>query len=122
MKLKLDENLSRYLKDNLTALNHDVTTAAEEGLLGKDDTEVAGAAKREGRMLFTLDVKFADIREYPPGDHPGLVLFRPARLGPLTVNRFVEAFAQSTDLERLAKCVVVVEPLQIRVRRPPGNE
>jgi len=73
-------------------------------------------------MLFTLDVKFADIREYPPGDHPGLVLFRPARLGPLTVNRVIEAFVHNTDLEQLAKCVVVAEPLQIRVRRPPEQE
>ena len=31
MKLKLDENLSRCLKAPLAGLNHDVTTAADEG-------------------------------------------------------------------------------------------
>lgn len=41
MKLKLDENLSRHLKPVLTALRHDVTTAADEGLLSKPDSAVS---------------------------------------------------------------------------------
>jgi predicted nuclease of predicted toxin-antitoxin system len=122
MKIKLDENLSRHLKGSLINLGHDVTTAAEENLLGQPDSQVAAAARIEGRMLFTLDVKFADIRQYPPGDHPGFVLFRPASFGPLAVNRFVEAFVRTTDLDQFVKCVVVVEPLQIRVRRPSTRE
>jgi predicted nuclease of predicted toxin-antitoxin system len=44
MKLKLDENLSRHLKESLSALRHDVVTAADERLLGKPDTEVSAAA------------------------------------------------------------------------------
>jgi predicted nuclease of predicted toxin-antitoxin system len=73
MKLKLDENLSRRLQPILQALSHDVTTAADEGLLSQPDTAVAAEAKREGRMLLTLDLEFGDLRKYPPGDHPGIV-------------------------------------------------
>ena len=40
MKIKLDENLSRYLKEALSQLGHDVSTALEEGLLGKVDTGI----------------------------------------------------------------------------------
>ena len=47
VKLKLDENLSRHLKQSLRALNYDVTTAADQGLLSQPDTTVAGAANRE---------------------------------------------------------------------------
>ena len=39
--------------------------------------------------------------------------------GPLAVNRFVEEFVRDTDLEQLARCVVVVDPSRVRVRRPP---
>jgi predicted nuclease of predicted toxin-antitoxin system len=118
MKLKLDENLSRHLKGILEKYKYDVSTAAEEGLLSKPDTLVAEAAGREGRILLTLDVEFADLRKYPPGQHPGVVLFRPKSFGPLSVNQFIERFFQTTDLNRLAGCVIVVDPQKVRIRRP----
>lgn len=118
MQLKLDENLSRHLKQSLSAYQHDVATAADEGLLSQPDTVVAAVARNEGRMLFTLDVEFGDLRKYPPGTHPGIVLFRPRTFGPLAVNQFVEDFVRRTALEPLAGCVVIVEPARIRVRSP----
>ncbi len=71
MKLKLDENLSRHLKASLEALGHDVMTVEDEGLLGQPDTVIGAAAHSEDRMLFTLDVGFADLRRFQPGAHPG---------------------------------------------------
>jgi predicted nuclease of predicted toxin-antitoxin system len=119
MKLKLDENLSRHLKPVLIGLGHDVLTAADENLLSRPDVEVAACAAREGRILLSLDIEFADLRKHPPGSHPGIILFRPASLGPLSVNRFVERFVRSTDLSMLSGCVAMVEPRGIRVRHPP---
>lgn len=118
MKLKLDENLSRHLKRTLSRHHHDVLTVADEGLLSELDPAVAAAAQSEGRMLFTLDVEFVDLRKYPPGSHPGIILFRPKTFGPLAVNRFVEEFVRNNHLEPFAGCVVVVEPTRIRIRRP----
>ena len=118
MKIKLDENLSRHLKTDLSVQGHDVTTAAEEGLSGQSDVRVGEAAKLEGRMIFTLDVEFADLRKYSPGTHPGVILFRPTSMGPKTVNRYVLSFAKSSNLIEFEKCVVVVEPDRIRIRRP----
>ena len=118
MKLKLDENLSRYLKPALIELGHDVLTAADENLLARPDTEIAQAAKDEQRMLLTLDVEFADLRKYPPGSHPGVILFRPLSLSPLSVNAFITDFVHRTDLEKLAACVAVVDPVHVRVRYP----
>ena len=66
-------------------------TAADEGLLSQPDPVIAKAAKEEGRILLTLDIEFADLRKYPPGSHPGIILFRPQSLGPGTVNQFIEA-------------------------------
>jgi predicted nuclease of predicted toxin-antitoxin system len=118
MKLKLDENLSRHLKPTLVSLGHDVTTAGEEGLLSQPDRAVAKAASAEGRLLLTLDLEFADLRKYPPGSHPGVILFRPGTMGLRAVTRYVETFVRQTDLTPLAGCVVVVGPDRVRVRRP----
>jgi predicted nuclease of predicted toxin-antitoxin system len=118
VKIKLDENLSGHLKGQLAQLGHDVFTALEEGLLGKVDIEIGAAAKSEDRMIFTLDLDFADLRKFPPGSHPGVILFRPRSMGPLAVNQFVLKFSQETELTTLARCLAVVEPHRIRVRRP----
>lgn len=118
MKLKLDENLSRHLKPALAGLGHDVLTVADENLLSQPDAEIARAAKSEQRMLLTLDVEFADLRKYPPGSHPGVILFRPLSLSPLSVNAFITGFVRGTDLEKLDACVAVVDPVHVRVRYP----
>ncbi len=122
MRLKLDENLSRHLKPTLAAFQHDVTTATDEQLLGKNDVEIAAAATREGRILLTLDLEFADLRKHPPGEHPGVLLFPPVTYGPLAVNRFIENFIKGADLPSLAGCLVVVEPSRVRVRRPASQQ
>lgn len=119
MKLKLDENISRHLKPKLKLLGHDVLTAADEGLLSQPDTTIAKTANEEGRVLLTLDVEFADLRKYPPGQHPGIILFRFKSLGPMSVNRLIEAFVRETDLGSLAGCIVIAEERKVRVRRPP---
>jgi predicted nuclease of predicted toxin-antitoxin system len=118
VKIKLDENLSLHLKEPLLRLGHNASTALEEGLLGKVDTEVGAAARSEERMVFTLDLDFADLRKFPPGAHPGVILFRPRSMGPLAVNQFVMKFVQQTELSEVARCLAVVEPHRIRVRRP----
>ena len=116
MKIKLDENLSRNLKAALTEAGQQASTAADENLLGKTDAEVAAAAKSENMVVFTLDVAFADIRRFPPGTHPGIVLFRPASLGPIAVNRFVLDFVRDQNLGSLLGSLVIAEPGRIRIR------
>ncbi|MBI2943790.1 MAG: DUF5615 family PIN-like protein [Candidatus Wallbacteria bacterium] len=120
MKIKLDENLSEHLQSLLQQRGHDASSTEQEGLLGRSDAEVAAAAGSEGRMVFTLDVGFAELRKFPPGSHPGVVLFRPATLGFQAVSRFVQTFVESEDLTQFTGCIVVVDQNRVRVRRPPA--
>jgi len=122
MKLKIDENLSRHLKGLLSCLGHDVVSAADEGLLSRPDTVIAAAARSEGRLLLTLDVEFGNLTKYPPGSHPGIILFRPRTLGPIADNEFIEGFFLYTPVDSLAGCVVVVDPWRTRVRWPEQRE
>jgi predicted nuclease of predicted toxin-antitoxin system len=118
MKIKLDENISRHLKFVIIQKGHECVTAEDEGLLSKTDVEVGAFAKTEGRMLFTLDLEFANLCKFPPGSHPGVVLFRPQSMGPLAVNRFITQFIEETDLSSLSGCLVIVDPMRVRIRRP----
>ena len=121
MRIKIDENISRHLKPLLIREGYEAATAGEQGLLGKTDVEVGAVAKAEGMLLFILDLEFADLRKFPPGSHPGVVLFRPQGLGPISVNRFILNFVKTTNLPELTGCTVIVDPTRIRVRRPPSD-
>jgi len=52
MRIKLDQNLSQYLRDDLTALKHDVDTVLDQGLSGAADPE--GSKQRHLTIEYSL--------------------------------------------------------------------
>lgn len=115
MKIKLDQNLSQYLRDDLTALEHDVDTVFAEGLSGADDVVVPKAATANDRILFTLDTDFLKLKVYPPQSHRGVIVFRPPRQGALAVAKFIQAFVRSRDLGKYAGQTTMVERTRTRI-------
>jgi len=81
MRAKLDESMPIEAADALRAAGWECDTVHEEGLGGAADSRIAEVCRAESRVLFTVDLDFADIRTYPPGDYIGLVVFRPAEPG-----------------------------------------
>jgi predicted nuclease of predicted toxin-antitoxin system len=58
MKFKLDENLPAGAARVLADAGHDVSTALQEQLVGKPDSQIAETCKQEQRALITLDNDF----------------------------------------------------------------
>jgi predicted nuclease of predicted toxin-antitoxin system len=71
MRAKLDENMPIEAVDLVRAAGWDCETVYDEGLSGVGDSDVAEVCQPEGRVLFTLDLDFADIRAYPPSEYLG---------------------------------------------------
>ena len=118
MKIKLDENLPLQLATSLEDLRHDVHTTSGEGLTGRSDREIWGAAQAESRLLITQDLDFSDIRQLAPGSHAGLLLIRlhsPSRQNLITR---VEQVFQTETVDQWQGCFVVVTERKIRVLRP----
>lgn len=67
MRAKLDESMPNEAAEALREAGWECDTVHDEGLSGADDTRVASVCRDEHRVLFTLDLDFADIRAYPPG-------------------------------------------------------
>jgi len=118
VKFKLDENLPSRAADPLLEGGHDVETAQAEGLGGESDQHLAEAARSEGRAIVTLDRGFADIRAYPPGTHPGIVVLRLPDQRPGLVAEALRRLVGEHEMADLHGCVVVVQPNLIRIRRP----
>jgi predicted nuclease of predicted toxin-antitoxin system len=118
VRLKLDENLPHDLAMALRRDGHDVHTVAEEHLAGESDPVVVAAATDEGRLLLTLDRGIGDLRRYPPGSHAGILVLRPTAQDPDSILALIQRLVNTHSLEELRSCVVVVEPLKVRIRRP----
>lgn len=118
MKLKIDENLSPQVVPLLHTFGHDAVTVVDEGLAGSDDTTVALAAADEGRMLLTLDRGFGDIRSYPPGEHPGMIVMRLRDQRPALVDATLRTLLAAHNLDELAGCTIIVQANLVRIRWP----
>jgi predicted nuclease of predicted toxin-antitoxin system len=75
-KFKLDENVPADAAQLFAVACHDVETVLSEELGGEPDRKVIEIARAEDRILVTLDLDFADTREYPPNEYPGIWVLR----------------------------------------------
>jgi predicted nuclease of predicted toxin-antitoxin system len=91
---------------------------AEKGLVGEPDDVVARAAASENRMLVTLDKDLGDLRSYPPGTHPGIIMVRLSDQSAPRVTTVLRHLLQAFDLADLTGCLTVVEDNRVRIRRP----
>jgi predicted nuclease of predicted toxin-antitoxin system len=118
VKFKVDENLPARATTLLQKRGHDAMTVEAEGLAGREDSAVFAAALREDRILVTLDRGFADIRQYQPGRHPGIIVIRLHDHRPPLIEGVLQELLSQHDLESLAGCTVIAQPGAFRIRRP----
>ncbi len=76
MRIKLDENVTIAAQPVLIKHGHDVHTVHDEDLIGAPDSDLLTVCRDEQRMLVTFDLGFGDLRTYPPGTHPGVIVLR----------------------------------------------
>lgn len=121
MKVKLDENMPASAAEVLITAGLDVDTVTSEGLAGATDRGLLDAATADGRMLITLDRGLGDVRSYPPGSHPGIVVLRLPDQSAAASRAALSDLVASYDLASLAGAVTVMEHGLLRVRRWPGS-
>ena len=118
MKIKLDHNLSPYLREILNELGHDTKSAGEERLSKASDALLLYQATVEERVLFTLDKGFADVDIYQRATHAGIVVFEQGRNESIErVERRLIAFARSRRQKKIEGHTVVVQKTRIKFPR-----
>jgi hypothetical protein len=68
--------------------------------------------------LLTFDLDFADIRQYPPGTHAGIVVFRLQDQRWTTLERPLSRLLAKGSLADLANGLAIVDEARVRYRRP----
>ena len=116
MKFKLDENVPRRAVDLFRRRGHDVLMVLDQVHAGVSDPKLAVLVSTEGRALVTLDLDFADIRTYEPGQFPGIVILRPRRGDANTVLSLLERVLAIVEQEPLVGHLWIMEVDRIRIR------
>jgi predicted nuclease of predicted toxin-antitoxin system len=116
MEFKIDENLPIEVAQPLIASGHGAKTVHEQHLVGQPDPNVADVCRDEGRVLVTLDLGFADIRAYPPGDYHGLIVLRPRTQSKPAVLSLIRRLIPVLDAERLDGCLWIMDAAGVRIR------
>ena len=115
MTFKLDENLPDTVIATLRRHGHEGVTARQQELKGVPDAVLHRACKDASEALITTDMDFADIRAYPPGTHPGILVLRLKRQSAPAVVRALNAYFSSRP-SLLASELVIIEESRYRIR------
>jgi hypothetical protein len=67
----------------------------------------------------TADKGFADLRQYPPGSHAGVILLRSQEESRRAYLELAAIALERLKLDELAGAVVVVTYRGVRIRRAP---
>jgi len=116
VRFKIDENLSESVRRFLLDRGHDCHSVHDEGLGGSPDADLLAACGREKRHLITLDLDFADIITYPPGDWHGILVLRLSRQDPLSVITRLRMVLQTLEGMEMPGHLVIVSDHRLRYR------
>jgi predicted nuclease of predicted toxin-antitoxin system len=123
MRFKLDENLGARTQRAFVDAGHDTQTVRQESLQGASDQQLYDACRTERRCLVTLDLDFADVTRFPPGESGGIAVIRFPRNPSLPLlENLVRQFLRAVSQMPIDRKLWIVEIGRIRVHRPDMDE
>ena len=116
MQFKVDENLHSDVTFLLRQHGYDAMTVVEQGLRGHPDRLIADVCREEKRAIITLDLDFADIREYPPQNYHGIIILRLLNQSRSSVLQVINRILPLILTEPLEQHLWIVEDDRLRIR------
>ena len=112
MKFKLDENLPREASALFRKAGHDALTVADQRLSGAETPRSTTSADRNG----ALEVDFANVQAYPPGQSSGLIVLRLKEQSQPAVLSAIGSVLSLLQHEPVNGRLWIVEEQRIRIR------
>lgn len=116
MKFKTDENLPLEVATLFREEGFDCKTVWDEALSGASDQTISQRVRDESRVLLTLDLDFANIRAYFPGEYVGIIVLRPQTHDKATVLADVGNLIRTLHDRNPSGELWIVQRDRIRVR------
>ena len=122
LSVKVDEILGQSHVERLRDAGYDPDRVHDQGLSGASDETVWQRVCEERRFFITLDLDFSDVRRFPPGTHPGILLLRPRTASHNTVMEVLDRVLRERSLDLLRGCLTVASESYTRIRRPSTSD
>ena len=121
LKFLLNANLSHETAQFLNSLGCDAKTAAQFGLGGAEDAEIAEKAIKEERILVTFDLDFGEIFYFSEENNFWVIVLRLRDQTVESVNKIFQWLLSGKILDdpELQNTLMIVEEGRIKVRRKP---
>ena len=119
MKFLLDMPVSTKTMAWLRNSGFDAVHAREIGLAKASDTDILNRARREERIVITMDLDFPLILSLSQSDHPGVILLRLYDPRPDSIHKLLSALFQTYSETILYHSIAVIEDHRIRIRKLP---
>jgi predicted nuclease of predicted toxin-antitoxin system len=116
VRFKIDENLPVEAAQLLRAAGHDAMTVIEQGLSGINDPALSQVCNAESRAIISLDLDFADIRNYPPEAFHGIVVLRLGHEDKDHILAVLAALLATLDVAAIKGQLWIVDEHTVRVR------
>jgi uncharacterized protein (DUF433 family)/predicted nuclease of predicted toxin-antitoxin system len=118
MRFLIDANMPRCALQVIQQRGSEALSLRDMGLANIPDALVAELAKRNTAVLLTRDFDFADIRNYPPAEFPGIiVLDLPDDAVAPQICAVLEAFLNRPRVELdIQNRLAIVRPGRVRFR------
>ena len=115
MRFKLDENFGGSIQKLIQDRGHDCKTVREENLRGAPDSEVLEAAKKEKRIIVTMDYDFGNVFSYPPEKTSGIAIINPPGRPSLGLLRLlILTLLEALKTRNIEGHLWIIEPGRIR--------
>jgi predicted nuclease of predicted toxin-antitoxin system len=115
MKFKIDENLPVEIAELLRVADHDAVTVHDQRRTGAADTQIIEICRQENRALVTLDLDFANVLVYPPGQFPGIIVLRVRRQDKLHVMSVFQMVVPLIGQQPIGQRLWIVEESRVRM-------
>ncbi len=116
LRFKIDENLPTEAANIFVENGFNAESVFYEGLKGAPDNKIIKICKQEERILVTLDLDFSDIRIYPPGSVPGIIILRISDHSIKSVLTIVKRIITKINTENPVGKLWIVSDTNIRIR------
>ncbi len=118
VKIVLDEDMPRSIKQVLTILGYEVKDIRDHGLRGADDNKIFQFAQDNGAVLMTGDQGFGNPLQFPLESHNGIVIVHfPTEIPTEKINLEVGRKLNGLKEEDFRGSLIVIEPGKVRVKR-----
>jgi len=116
-KAVIDEDLPRIIDKVLEDLGWEVKDVRDTGLRGKSDEEIISFARKNKAVLFSGDLGFANILNFPPKEYYGIVILNfPNEVSTNFIATQTKKALSKIPLKSFKGKLIIIEPEKIRIR------